>query len=417
MKRAFFRTRVLASGNGTEEIVKALVPRVEEAKIHTHFCSGTLQQVRRGVGGGVGGGGGGGDSKPKDTADLASEGSKPSRRHRESKLEDVAGVPEEIKAGGREDSHVRDNNEGSFQEGQQQRCLVAGGLGTQPKTREVALMEEVDIHAAGTLPLGDATGANRDSSTGKQTHLNRSFIQGAGDAVEAHKREGIVTSVGHVPTPPVKEGVRGPRDRAATLPADIDHDGDDGDAQPAEEWSAQFRDKRLAEHDVRRDALLRELLSPTSNEGNSPTATMTTTAAEGESGGTTVPSTVRRCHSATGAVPSTKRGTGRSRYGNGRGEESGVGATLGEFKASVGLSAKGELFDDLFCRPSRLDEALTTEPGRRTPQQASLKLRVQACTPSFIYANPLKANACHNIPPIAGHWILLGFCRTDEFRR
>lgn len=37
----------------------------------------------------------------------------------------------------------------------------------------------------------------------------------------------------------------------------------------------------------------------------------------------------------------------------------------------MGLSAKGELFDDLFCRPSTVDEALTTEPGRRTPEQVS----------------------------------------------
>lgn len=34
-----------ALGNGTEEIVKALVPRVEEAKIHSPFCSGVLQKV------------------------------------------------------------------------------------------------------------------------------------------------------------------------------------------------------------------------------------------------------------------------------------------------------------------------------------------------------------------------------------
>ena len=148
-----------------------------------------------------------------------------------------------------------------------------------------------------------------------------------------------------------------------TLPAGIHED--DG-TQPLEGWSAQFRDKRLAEHDFRRDALLRELLSP-SNEGSLPTTT-----AEEESGGTiSPPSVVRTCRSATGAAPSTKRGIGRSRYRNGQGEESSVGATLGEFKTSVGLSAKGELFDDLFCRPSRLDEALTTEPGRRTTQQAS----------------------------------------------
>lgn len=37
----------------------------------------------------------------------------------------------------------------------------------------------------------------------------------------------------------------------------------------------------------------------------------------------------------------------------------------------MGLSAKGALFDDLFCRPSYVDEALTTEPGRRTPDQVS----------------------------------------------
>lgn len=40
-------------------------------------------------------------------------------------------------------------------------------------------------------------------------------------------------------------------------------------------------------------------------------------------------------------------------------------------QASIGLSSKGELFDDIFCRPSPLDEALTAEPGQRTPDQAS----------------------------------------------
>lgn len=33
-------------GNGTEDIVKALVPRIEEAKVVTPFCQGVLQQVR-----------------------------------------------------------------------------------------------------------------------------------------------------------------------------------------------------------------------------------------------------------------------------------------------------------------------------------------------------------------------------------
>lgn len=37
---------VMESGNGTEDIVKALAPRIEESKIQTPFCSGIMQQVR-----------------------------------------------------------------------------------------------------------------------------------------------------------------------------------------------------------------------------------------------------------------------------------------------------------------------------------------------------------------------------------
>ncbi|CBJ32014.1 expressed unknown protein [Ectocarpus siliculosus] len=59
------------------------------------------------------------------------------------------------------------------------------------------------------------------------------------------------------------------------------------------------------------------------------------------------------------------------------------GASLVEFKASMGLSAKGELFDDLFCRPSFLDEALTTEPGRRTPEQVVHVVEALAACPAF----------------------------------
>ena len=55
------------------------------------------------------------------------------------------------------------------------------------------------------------------------------------------------------------------------------------------------------------------------------------------------------------------------------------GASLGEFKTSMGLSAKGALFDDLFCRPSTVDEALTTEPGRRTPEQVSRTHTYDSC--------------------------------------
>lgn len=60
----------------------------------------------------------------------------------------------------------------------------------------------------------------------------------------------------------------------------------------------------------------------------------------------------------------------------------GEGASLGEFKASVGLSAKGELFDDLFCRPSSLDEALTAEPGKRTPAQVNRR----RCCPFYLHS-------------------------------
>lgn len=271
-----------------------------------------------------------------------------------------------------------DNHKNSSQ-GRRQRCSVAGGLETRLNVRERALVEETGINTAENLQLGDATGVN-PGSFGKQQPPHRSVFQGGGDIVETHRRSGGVRSDVRVPTSSVEDGLGGPRDRAHTvntvslrqldvgtvsLPASTDDVSDD--AQQVEEWSAQFRDKRLAEHDSRRDALLRELLSPTSDGGDVPT---TMTAGE-ENGRTVASSPVRRCHSAAGAVPPTKRGTDRIRYRTGRCEESGVGATLGEFKTSVGLSAKGDLFDDLFCRPSRLDEALTTEPGRRTPQQAS----------------------------------------------
>ncbi len=94
-------------------------------------------------------------------------------------------------------------------------------------------------------------------------------------------------------------------------------------------------------------------------------------------------------------------------------------ASLTEFKASVGLSAKGDLFDDLFCRPSSLDEALTTEPGRRTPDQVwwtplfTTSLRRQApslwpvmCNPSHqtggIDACPraVLSHPGHHFPPL-----------------
>lgn len=137
----------------------------------------------------------------------------------------------------------------------------------------------------------------------------------------------------------------------------------DPDVPRSQEWSEQFRDRKLLEDNERRKTLFRQLVSQNHEEdsagagGNSGTAT-----AGGEPSG----------HGAVLVNGIGGRGSGsggglRSVLHNG----SGSGASLGEFKASVGLSAKGELFEDLFCRPSCLDEALTTEPGKRTPEQAS----------------------------------------------
>lgn len=36
---------ILVTGNGTEEIVRALKPTVEESKIHTPFCDGVMHKV------------------------------------------------------------------------------------------------------------------------------------------------------------------------------------------------------------------------------------------------------------------------------------------------------------------------------------------------------------------------------------
>lgn len=111
-----------------------------------------------------------------------------------------------------------------------------------------------------------------------------------------------------------------------------------------EEYSDQFRDRRLLQDSNRRRALLRMLAS---DEIDPEEDFMYTRSDEFSDGG--VSGGFAKC----------------LRAGDG------MGASLGEFKASMGLSAKGELFDDLFCRPSCLDEALTTEPGQRTPAQVS----------------------------------------------
>ncbi|CAM9868643.1 unnamed protein product, partial [Ectocarpus sp. 6 AP-2014] len=129
----------------------------------------------------------------------------------------------------------------------------------------------------------------------------------------------------------------------------------------SEHWSDLFRDKRLMEDNFRRRALLRELyLSPAERR---------------EGRGSRYPDEDER-----GGAESEQRNSG----GCGRRRKtSGKGASLVEFKASMGLSAKGELFDDLFCRPSFLDEALTTEPGRRTPEQVVHVVEALAACPTF----------------------------------
>ncbi|CAM9788396.1 unnamed protein product, partial [Ectocarpus fasciculatus] len=129
----------------------------------------------------------------------------------------------------------------------------------------------------------------------------------------------------------------------------------------SEHWSDLFRDKRLMEDNFRRRALLRELfLSP---------------AERGEGGGNGF-----SFEDGRGGAESEKRNRGAC--GRLR-KASGKGASLGEFKASMGLSAKGELFDDLFCRPSFLDEALSTDPGRRTPEQVVHVVEALAACPAF----------------------------------
>lgn len=126
-----------------------------------------------------------------------------------------------------------------------------------------------------------------------------------------------------------------------------------------EKWSAQFRDNTTSESNTRRDALLQMLVStkhnsaaPGLSSANDAGSTET-----GEIGGGLVDR--RRVASSMRAL---------------RQRETGTGATLGDFKASIGFSAKGDLFDDLFGKPSCLDEALVTEPGQRTRTQASRAL-------------------------------------------
>eukprot|EP00752_Nemacystus_decipiens_P017735 g15902.t1 len=128
------------------------------------------------------------------------------------------------------------------------------------------------------------------------------------------------------------------------------------DVRPSEEWSDQFRDRRLMEDTFRRRALLRQLFSPDAeSEEEYPEDEYDAVAGAG----------------------------GKRRGGNFR-KKSGQGASLVEFKTSLGLSAKGELFDDLFCRPSFVDEALTTEPGRRTPEQVKHVVEALAASPMFV---------------------------------
>ncbi|CAM9469558.1 unnamed protein product, partial [Hapterophycus canaliculatus] len=139
----------------------------------------------------------------------------------------------------------------------------------------------------------------------------------------------------------------------------------------SEEWSDQFRDRRLMEDNIRRRALARQLLllEDGSAEGTGEGSDLEYPEEGGgrRGGGTEAEFGTRSGGFAGGAF--------RKKSGN--------GASLGEFKASVGLSAKGELFDDLFCRPSFLDGALTAEPGRRTPEQVKHVVEALTACPAF----------------------------------
>lgn len=125
----------------------------------------------------------------------------------------------------------------------------------------------------------------------------------------------------------------------------------------AEKWSAQFRDDTTPESNARRDVLLQMLLSPkhiAAGPGLSSTKDAGSIKRTGETGGGLV---YRR------TVSNSVRAL--------RQRETQMGATLRDFKTSIGFSAKGDLFDDLFGKPSCLDEALVAEPGQRTRTQAS----------------------------------------------
>ncbi|CAM9112460.1 unnamed protein product, partial [Choristocarpus tenellus] len=50
--------------------------------------------------------------------------------------------------------------------------------------------------------------------------------------------------------------------------------------------------------------------------------------------------------------------------------------TLDDFKATVGMPHKGDIFQELFCRPSLHIEALTTHPGKRTSVQVNAILEI-----------------------------------------
>ncbi|CAM9338673.1 unnamed protein product, partial [Ectocarpus sp. 4 AP-2014] len=202
------------------------------------------------------------------------------------------------------------------------------------------------------------TGCGNDGASDSNKMANRNNDSPAPPATKATAATSAATSAGTLTTTTAAAApsTTTTRRTAGDEPIDAGHS-----SCSSEHWSDLFRDKRLMEDNFRRRTLQRELyLSPTEL---------------GEGRGNRYPDEDGR-----GGAESEKRnsgGCGRLR------KTSGKGASLGEFKASMGLSAKGELFDHLFCRPSSLDEALTTDPGRRTPEQVVHVVEALAACPTF----------------------------------
>lgn len=193
--------------------------------------------------------------------------------------------------------------------------------------------------------------SSRESLFGKKMSRTTNKEDASGATIAASRKDGSRMTV---TWPPDTKATSRPIDTDARDVGDCKH-VEEG-SEEAEEWSAQFRDKRLLQDNGKRQAFLWQILSPT-NETNSVGGSKESAAAINRGG------ECRKSQKAAELNTSGLRSVVR--------KKSGTGASLGEFKASVGLSARGELFDDLFCRPSFLDEALTTEPGKRTPEQAS----------------------------------------------